>query len=133
MNRFIMAVTFLFFIGFNMVFNASAFANNQGFFNNTQPHSTQQYSTQPNSTQQQCYAMAMLGKDTVINARLGLPPEHALRLTRESGHGGSSPNDKDNNETFDNTALNVMLAAYLWSGTPQAYAASVYRDCAKAK
>ena len=143
MNRFIMAVMFLFVMGFYMGFNASAFANNQDFFNSTQLHSsqghstqqssTQQHSTQQHSTQQQCYAMAMLGKDTVINARLGLPPEHALRLTRESGHGGSSPNDKDNNETFDNTALNVMLAAYLWSGTPQAYAASVYRDCAKAK
>lgn len=76
------------------------------------------------STQQQCYAMAMMGKDSVINARLGVPPEHVLELTRVSN------NARDAEVQFDNATLDVMLAAYLWEGTPQSYATSVYHDCA---
>ena len=71
----------------------------------------------------------MVGKDTVINARLGLPPEHALKLTRlpVSGHVTHGRSDAK----YDTSELDIMLAAYLWHGTPQAYADNVLRDCAR--
>lgn len=111
MNRLFMTVMLLVSTGYTAVVSA-----------NTQ-------TTNSTATAQQCYAMAMLGKDTVINARLGLPPEHALKLTRLSSS-ENTQHDKDVAK-FDFTALDIMLAAYLWNGTPQSYAASVMRDCVK--
>lgn len=110
MNRSVFTVMLLFCMGYTATVSANSQAN-------------------VNSRSQQCYAMAMLGKDTVINARLGLPPEHALELTKLTS---SSKTEQNKNEVkFDNTALDIMLAAYLWHGTPQGYAASVLRDCVK--
>lgn len=110
MNRLLLTVMLLASTGYSVMVSA----NNQAKLN---------------SLSQQCYAMAMLGKDTVINARLGLPPEHALELTKLPSSGNSQHNN--GMAKYDNTALDIMLAAYLWHGTPQGYAASVMRDCVK--
>jgi len=80
-------------------------------------------STQLTQAQQQCYGMAMIGMDSVINSRLGVPPEHAVELTRVSGSGADAQ--------YDYPMLNVMLAAYLWKGTPHAYAMNVFYNCAQ--
>lgn len=74
---------------------------------------------------QRCYGVAMVGMDSVINSRIGVPPEHALDLARVS----KRTNVGD--ELFSTELLNNVLAAYLWNGTPHSYAIKVFYDCAQ--
>jgi len=76
------------------------------------------------SEQQECFSYAMIGMDSVINSRLGLPPEHALEISRVT-------NVRTADEKFDNVVLNVMLNAYLWQTSPHSYAIKVFYECAK--
>ena len=76
------------------------------------------------SSQQVCFSSAMVGMDSVINARLNLPPEHALEVTRLSQATTTS------DATFDTKFLNIMLNAYLWPESPHSYAVKVFYDCA---
>jgi hypothetical protein len=78
--------------------------------------------------QDDCFAKAMIGMDSVINSRLGVPPEHALDLTILQ----PKPAGTDNN-TYDNDTLNVILSAYLWEDSPHAYAVRVFYKCAQQK
>lgn len=73
----------------------------------------------------ECYGKAMIGYDTVINARLGLPPEHALALARIT----AEP-PVDYRDYLDDTLI-VMWGAYLWDGSPHNYALSVFYRCAR--
>jgi len=77
------------------------------------------------SDQDGCFAKAMIGMDSVINSRLGVPPEHALDLTAKPQKAGVDT------KSFDNPTLNVILAAYLWNDTPHAYAVRVFFNCAQ--
>jgi hypothetical protein len=72
--------------------------------------------------QQMCFSMAMVGMDSVINARLGVPAEHALEL--------ASQPVVNNSEAFDSNLLKVILDAYLWQETPHSYAIKVFYGCA---
>jgi hypothetical protein len=72
---------------------------------------------------QTCFSHAMLGMDSVINARLGVPPEHVLALTASTTAGVQS---------FDEPVLSLMLTAYLWQGSPHSYAIQVFYECAAA-
>jgi len=76
--------------------------------------------------QSDCFAKAMVGMDSVINSRLGVPPEHALDLTAQTTPTGAAPE-------FDNYTLNVILNAYLWEDTPHTYAVKVFFNCAQRK
>jgi len=67
----------------------------------------------------------MVGMDSVINARAGVPPEHALRLSLKSG----DPETEDS--TYFTSTLILMLDAYLWEDTPHSYALQVFFNCAK--
>ena len=73
----------------------------------------------------ECYGKAMIGYDTVINARLGLLPEHALALARPSD---APPLD---HRSYRDDTLIVMWGAYLWDGSPHNYALSVFYRCAR--
>ena len=75
-----------------------------------------------NTEQQMCFSMAMVGMDSVINARLGVPAEHALDL--------ASLPVANNSGAYDNNLLNVILDAYLWRETPHSYAIKVFYGCA---
>lgn len=79
------------------------------------------------SEQSDCFAKAMVGMDSVINSRLGVPPEHALDLTIEPTKTGSTSAE------FDSHTLNVILDAYLWEDTPHTYAVKVFFNCAQRK
>ena len=75
--------------------------------------------------QQHCFAKAMVGMDSVINASLGVPAEHALDLVIPNGNfqvlnGG---------ETVK--MLNVILNAYFWKQSPHSYAVKVFFHCAQ--
>jgi len=79
------------------------------------------------SDQDDCFAKAMIGMDSVINSRLGVPPEHALDLTVLSQQTSTQSGE------YDNDTLNVILSAYLWKDTPHTYAVRVFFGCAQQK
>ena len=77
---------------------------------------------EPNTHQEQlCYGKAMLGLDSVINSRLGVPAEHALDLARVI---------TTRHESYSSDLLKTILNAYLWQGSPHAYAVRVFYKCA---
>ena len=71
-----------------------------------------------------CYSKAMIGFDSVINARLGVPAEHALTYTSQSRD--STP---EQTQFFD-SILTVVWGGYLWKSSPHNYAISVFYHCA---
>ncbi len=73
--------------------------------------------------EQQCFAKAMVGMDSVINSRLGVPPEHALELS------ATKPVSLDD-APYSNSMLKVILSAYLWNDSPHSYAMKVFYRCA---
>lgn len=74
---------------------------------------------------QLCYGAAMVGMDSVINARLGVLPENGVELARNVG----SSYTRD--FAFSTDLLNVIFNAYLWEDTPHSYAVSVFYQCAQ--
>lgn len=75
--------------------------------------------------EQQCFGISMVGYDSVINSRLGVPAEHALDLAMIR-HANNS--DKNAYAPF---LLKVILDAYLWGDTPHTYAVKVLFKCAQ--
>ncbi len=74
--------------------------------------------------QELCYSYAMIGFDSVINSRLGVPAEHALDLSR-------NPATRNyETSTYNTGMLKTILGAYLWDNTPHSYAIKVFFDCA---
>ena len=72
-------------------------------------------------TEQRCYGVSMVGYDSVINSRLGVPAEHALELAHVK---------VEDNSSYQPFLLKVILDAYLWYETPHAYAVKVMFNCA---
>jgi len=77
-----------------------------------------------NSPEQECFAIAMVGYDSVINSRLGVFPEHALDLARVT-HVAERSEDK-----YAPFLLKVILDAYLWKDSPHNYAVRTIYRCA---
>jgi len=73
-------------------------------------------------SQQRCYSRAMVGLDSVINSRIGVPIEEAMEITRKQGQFPIG-------DQFEESYLMAVLNAYLWSGTPHTYAIKVFSDC----
>ena len=71
-----------------------------------------------------CYGQAMVGMDSVINSRLGVPAEHALHLSLKSSRHVAMDDE------YSTSMLNTILAAYLWDDTPHSYAIKVFYACA---
>lgn len=61
-----------------------------------------------------CYQHAMIGYDSVINSRVGVPAEHAITLTP------------------DTELRNVIWNAYLWKASPHEYAIKTFSNCIQA-
>ncbi|MDH5544107.1 MAG: hypothetical protein OEZ43_00855 [Gammaproteobacteria bacterium] len=74
--------------------------------------------------EQHCYGMSMVGYDSVINSRLGVPPEHALELAAIQRVGGKDV-------VYQPFLLKVVLDAYLWNQAPHNYAVKVMYQCAQ--
>jgi len=72
-----------------------------------------------------CYGYAMVGYDSVINSRLGVPAEHALGLAIEN------PGAITAQANYSTYVLRVALDAYLWQGSPDDYAVQVFYRCAQ--
>ena len=73
---------------------------------------------------QACFSRAMVGMDSVINSRLGVPAEHALALSVREEVGINREVE------FDEPLLSMILAAYLWKDSAHSYAIKVFYDCA---
>lgn len=73
----------------------------------------------------QCYGRAMIGFDSVINSRLGVPAEHALDLARVLLPDENMP------RIYSTAMLNTVLDAYFWQDSPHDYAVQVFYRCAK--
>jgi hypothetical protein len=82
-----------------------------------------------NGRMQTCFTHAMLGMDSVINARLGVLPEHVVALTAKTAAVDSKA-DNNREADFDQPVLTLMLNAYLWQGSAHSYAIQVFYDCA---
>ena len=76
------------------------------------------------SRMQGCFSRAMVGMDSVINARLGVPAEHALALSARG------ENSEKHAAVFDEPLLATILSAYLWKDSAHSYAIKVFYDCA---
>lgn len=70
-----------------------------------------------------CHAHAMIGFDSVINSRLGVPAEQVIDVigVHEASSSGKPPHML--------RLLTTMLTAYLWEDTPQNYYVHVFNDC----
>ncbi|VAW85532.1 hypothetical protein MNBD_GAMMA16-158 [hydrothermal vent metagenome] len=73
---------------------------------------------------QNCYGFAMVGMDSVINSRLGVPPEDVLHLAKYI--------KVSEDKIYSTRILNNILNAYLWDDSPHSYAISVFYKCAQA-
>lgn len=74
-----------------------------------------------NELTEECYAKAMIGYDSVINSRVGLYPEKSIHITNNSLP-DESPLSRIN-------LLRTIMGAYLWGGTPHAYAVKTFGEC----
>jgi hypothetical protein len=74
-------------------------------------------------TEQDCYGRAMVGLDSVINSRLGVPAEHALELAKVQSRNTSNPR-------YSQDMLRTILDAYLWEQSPHTYAVKIFYRCA---
>jgi hypothetical protein len=76
--------------------------------------------------EEHCYAQAMIGLDSVINARLGVPAEHALYLAVLNRSAAAAPTIT----VYSRSMLNTIWDAYFWQETPHSYAIKVFYRCA---
>lgn len=81
--------------------------------------------TPANTHEELCYGRAMIGFDSVINSRLGVPAEHALNLAvlnrSEATPAGA---------IYSKAMLNTIWDAYFWQESPHSYALKVFYRCA---
>lgn len=73
--------------------------------------------------EQACYGKAMVGLDSVINSRLGVPPEHALELAMVKTKSMAD-------QRYSKDMLRTILDAYLWEQSPHSYAVKIFFRCA---
>ncbi len=73
---------------------------------------------------EECYAVSMVGYDSVINASLGVPLDEVINTFLENN------TEVQSLEIYQNFLLLVVMDAYQWGGTPHMYAASTMYQCA---
>lgn len=85
---------------------------------------------EPALTILQCYGLAMVGMDSVINSRLGLHPELALPLAILDPRAAiASPEEISSATPYSTRLLRIIYEAYLWQGEPHDYASAVLETC----
>jgi hypothetical protein len=100
-----------------VIIAAALYANEAAAFNNPPLEKDAQL----------CYGYAMVGYDSVINSRLGVPAEYALGLAMKN------PVNETSGERYSINVLKIALNAYIWPGNPHDYAVQVMYRCAKAQ
>ena len=82
------------------------------------------YSSALDKHEGECYAIAMVAYDTVINSNLGLPLDEIINSMVENS---SATNTIDIYQDF---LLLVVMDAYIWEGSPHTYAVKAFSKCA---
>src|SRR3569832_2268245 len=72
-----------------------------------------------------CYAHAMVGFDSEINSRLGVPAELTVGLASKN------PAAAVSHENYAQHMAKVVLDAYMWKVSPHDYAVGVFYHCAQ--
>src|SRR3569833_4764441 len=72
-----------------------------------------------------CYAHAMVGFDSVINSRLGVPAELTVGLATKNTAAA------DSHENYAQYMVKVVLDAYKWKGSQHDYAVGEFYHCAQ--
>ncbi len=85
-------------------------------------HST--YASTLSQSEEECYAVAMVAYDTVINADLGLPLDEIIDSMVKNG---TSMNTID---IYQDYLILVVMEAYNWEGSPHTYAVKTLYNCA---
>jgi len=73
----------------------------------------------------ECYAVAMVGYDSVINKNLGLPLDEVINTFVSNNDGMQTL------EIYQDFLLLVVMEAYQWEGTPHMYAVKTIYQCAE--
>ena len=76
------------------------------------------FAHEPPTEEIMCFGKAMIGYDSVINARVGVQPDAQVDV-----FGYKTP--------FELSYLQVVLEAYKWEGTPHQYATHIFYQCAQ--
>lgn len=78
----------------------------------------------------QCYGLAMVGMDSVINSRLGIYPDRVLHLAATDPRSEiASPDEIASAAPYSTRLLKIIFEAYLWQGEPNEYASRVLDNC----
>jgi hypothetical protein len=78
----------------------------------------------------QCYGLAMVGMDSVINSRLGIYPDRVLHLAVTDPHSEIASRDEIAAAApYSTRLLKIIFDAYLWQGEPNEYASRVLDNC----
>lgn len=84
-----------------------------------------------NTEEQECFSVAMVGFDSVINSRMGVPPEHVVDLAATRRLTARTDDVYFSSGIYGAYLLKVMLNAYLWEESPHSYAVKVFYRCAQ--
>ena len=76
-----------------------------------------------NQHEEECYAVAMVAYDTVINSNLGLPLDEIINSMVENS-------SEDTSVIFQDFLMLVVMDAYNWKGSPHTYAVKALYQCA---
>ncbi len=77
-----------------------------------------------NQHEEECYAVAMVGYDTVINSDLGLPLDEVISTMVMNN------NSFETIDIYQDFLLLVVMEAYNWEGSPHSYAVKTIYQCA---
>jgi len=81
------------------------------------------FSSTLNQHEEECYAVAMVAYDTVINSNLGLPLDEIIDSMVKN-------NSPDTIDIYQDFLMLVVMDAYNWQGSPHTYAVKALFQCA---
>lgn len=84
---------------------------------------TNVFSSSLNQHEEECYAVAMVAYDTVINSNLGLPLDEIIDSMVKN-------NSPDTIDIYQDFLMLVVMDAYNWQGSPHTYAVKALYQCA---
>ena len=81
------------------------------------------FSSSLDQHEEECYAVAMVAYDTVINSNLGLPLDQIIDSMVAN-------NSSENIDIYQDFLMLVVMDAYNWQGSPHTYAVKALFQCA---
>lgn len=82
------------------------------------------YASALDQHEEECYSVAMVGYDSVINSNLGVPLDEVINTFLTNNDSVQTL------EIYQEFLLLVVMEAYRWDGTPHMYAVKTIYQCA---